>query len=168
MPLTAPKNMVSARQLLLLISPTIANIRLYHILVDGGAALNLISLAAFKKLQILISKPTPSCPFSEVGLESVMPHSSISLSVTFGTPENYHTESILFDVVEVNLPFNTILGKPTMYQFMAVAHHGYLVLKMLSPNDVIKIHVDRSASVSALEKLQALAAAHEAAAGHGD
>jgi hypothetical protein len=55
-----------------------------------------------------------------------------------------------------------------MYQFVAVAHYGYLVLKMLSPNDVIKIRGDRSASVSALEKLQALAVAHEAAAGHGD
>jgi hypothetical protein len=30
------KNMVGARQLPLHVSPTIANIRLYHILVDGG------------------------------------------------------------------------------------------------------------------------------------
>jgi hypothetical protein len=42
-----PKNIVGAGQLLLLISPTIANVRLYHVLVDGGAALNLISWAAF-------------------------------------------------------------------------------------------------------------------------
>jgi hypothetical protein len=45
-----PKNMVGAGQLPLLISPTIANVRLYHILVNGGAALNLISLVAFQKL----------------------------------------------------------------------------------------------------------------------
>jgi hypothetical protein len=30
-------------------------------------------------------------------------------------PENFHTESILFDVVEVNLPFNAIIGGATMY-----------------------------------------------------
>jgi hypothetical protein len=42
-----PENMSGAGQLLLVDSPTIANIRLYHILVDGGAALNLISLVAF-------------------------------------------------------------------------------------------------------------------------
>jgi hypothetical protein len=42
--------------------------------------------------------PPPPCPFSGVGLESIMPHNSISLSVTFGMPENYHTESILFYV----------------------------------------------------------------------
>jgi hypothetical protein len=42
--------MVGTGQLPLLISPTIVNINLYHILINGGAALNLISLAAFKKL----------------------------------------------------------------------------------------------------------------------
>jgi hypothetical protein len=31
-----PKNMVGAGQLPLLISLTIANVRLYHVLVDGG------------------------------------------------------------------------------------------------------------------------------------
>jgi hypothetical protein len=44
--------------------------------------------------------------------------------------ENFCTESILFDVAEVSLPFNAILGRPTLYQFMVVAHYGYLVLKM--------------------------------------
>jgi hypothetical protein len=45
-----PKNMAGVGQLPLLVSPTIANITLYHILVYSGAALNLISLPAFKKL----------------------------------------------------------------------------------------------------------------------
>jgi hypothetical protein len=45
-----PKNMAGAGQFSLLISPTITFIRLYHILVDCGAALNLISLVAFKRL----------------------------------------------------------------------------------------------------------------------
>jgi hypothetical protein len=40
---------------------------------------------------------------------------------------------------------------------MALAHYGYLVLKMLSLNGILKIHGDRNAGVSALEKLQALA-----------
>jgi hypothetical protein len=86
-----PKNMAGAGQLQLLISPTIANIKLYHVLVDGAAALNLISLAAFKKLQIPISTLAPSCPFSGVGPVSIMSPGSISLLVTFGMPENYRT-----------------------------------------------------------------------------
>jgi hypothetical protein len=94
---------------------------------------------------------------------SVTPRGCITLLVTFGTAENFRTESVLFDVAEVNLPFNAILGRPTLYQFMAVAHYGYLVLKMPSPNGVLKIRGDRNAGVCALEKLQALAAACKAA-----
>jgi hypothetical protein len=62
-----PQSMAGAEQLLLLVSPTIVNIMLYHVLIYGGAALNLISLAAFKKLQIQMSKLQPSCTFFRVG-----------------------------------------------------------------------------------------------------
>jgi hypothetical protein len=78
-------------------------------------ALNLISLAAFKKLQIPMGKLQPSRPFSGVGLVSVTPRGCISLLVTFGTAENFCTESVIFDVAEVSLPFNAILGKPALY-----------------------------------------------------
>jgi hypothetical protein len=134
-----PKSMAGAGQLPLLVSPTISNVKLYHILIDGGAALNLISLAAFKKLQIPMGKLQPSRPFSGVGPMSVTQRGCIFLPVTFGTAENFCTESILFDVVEASLPFNTILGRPALYQFMVVAHYGYLVLKIPSPNGILKI-----------------------------
>jgi hypothetical protein len=98
---------------------------------------------------------------------SVMPHDCISRLVTFRMPENFFTESILFDVVEVNLPFNAILGRSALYQFMAVTHYEYLVLKMPSPNGVLKIRGNYDAGVSMLEKLQALGAACEAATGLG-
>jgi hypothetical protein len=96
-----------------------------------------------------------------------MPRGCISLPVTFRTPENFRTESTLFDAAEVNLPFNASLDRPALYQFMVVAHYEYLVLKMPSPNGVLKIRGDRDAGVFALEKLQALAASREAAAGPG-
>jgi hypothetical protein len=140
---------------------------LYHVLIDGGVALNLISLTAFSKLQIPMSRLSPSCPFSGVGSGSIILRGSISLLVTFGTSEKYRMESNNFDVEEVNLPFNAIIGRPMLYQFMTIAHYGYLVLKMPSPNGIIKIHGDRSTSIFMLEKLQALVAAHEVAAGQG-
>jgi hypothetical protein len=158
-----PKSMAGAGQLPLLVSPTIANVKLYHVLIDGGAALNLISLAAFKKLHIPIGKLQPSHPFLGVGPVSIMPRGCISLPVTFGTAENFHTESVLFDIAEVSLPFNVILGRPALYQFMAVAHYGYLVLNMPSPNGVLKIQGDHDAMACALDKLQSLIVAHEAA-----
>jgi hypothetical protein len=114
-----------------------------------------------------MSKLQPSHPFSRVGPVPVISRVCISLLVTFGMLENFRTKSVLFDVVEVSLPFDAILGRPSLYQFMLVAHYGYLVLKMPSPNGVLKIRGDHDAGVSALEKFQALAAQHEAAAGPG-
>jgi hypothetical protein len=62
---------------------------------------------------------------------------SITLPVTFGTEENFRMENVQFDIAEVNLPFNAIIGRPALYRFMAIAHYGYLVLKMSSPARVL-------------------------------
>jgi hypothetical protein len=106
-----PENMAGASILPLITAPAIANIKLHHVLIDGGAGLNVISHAAFKQLQIPGSRLGPSCPFSGVGPQSVHPLGSITLLVTFGTEENFRTESVQFDVAEVNLPFNAIIGR---------------------------------------------------------
>ena len=127
-------------------------------LIDGGAGLNVISYAAFKQLQIPESKLTPSRPFSGVGPHPVFPLGSITLPVMFGTEENFRTESVQFDVVEVNLLFNAIIGRPALYHFMAIAHYGYLVLKMPSPAGVLTVRGDRAAAIATVERLHALAA----------
>jgi hypothetical protein len=44
--------MEGASILPLITTPVIANMRLHHVLIDGGAGLNVISHAAFKQLQI--------------------------------------------------------------------------------------------------------------------
>jgi hypothetical protein len=143
-----PKNMAGAGVLPLITAPIIANMRLHHVLIDGGAGLNVISHAAFKQLQIPGSRLGPSRPFSGVGPQPVYPLGSIALPVTLGTEENFCMENVLFDVAEVNLPFNAIIDRPTLYQFMAIDHYGYLVLT---------VRGDRAIVLVAVEKLHALA-----------
>jgi hypothetical protein len=121
-PSDCPENMAGAGVLPLVTAPTIANIKLHHVLIDGGTGLHVISYAAFKQLQIPESRLDPSCPFSGVGPHPINLVGTISLSITFGIEENFRTESVQFDVAEVNLPFNAIIGRPALYQFMAVAH----------------------------------------------
>jgi hypothetical protein len=128
------------------------------VLIDGGAGLNVISHVAFRHLQILGSRLGPSLPFSGVGPQPVYPFGSITLPVIFGTEENFRTENVQFDVADVNLPFNAIVGRPALYQFMAIAHYGYLVLKILSPVGVLTWQGDRAAALAAIKKLHALAA----------
>jgi hypothetical protein len=150
--------MAGAGILPLITAPVIANMRLHHVLIDGGAGLNVISHVAFKQLQIPGSRLGPSRPISGVGPQSVYPLGSITLPVAFGTEENFRTENVMFDVAEVNLPFNAIIGRPALYRFMAIAHYRYLVLKMPSPTGVLTMRGDRTAALAAVEKLHALAA----------
>ena len=58
----------------------------------------------------------------------------------------------------MNLPFNAIIGRPALYRFMAIAHYGFLVLKMPSPAGVLTVRGDRTTAVAAVERLHALAA----------
>jgi hypothetical protein len=138
-----PENMAGAGILPLITAPVTANIKLHHVLIDGGAGLNVISHAAFRQLQIPGSRLGPSQPFSGVGVQPVYPLGSIMLPVTFGTEENFRTENVQFDVAEVNLPFNVIIGWHALYRFMSISHYGYLVLKMPSPAGVLTVRGDR-------------------------
>jgi len=47
-PFDCPEKMAGAGELPIITAPVIANIRLHHVLIDGGAGLNIISYAAFK------------------------------------------------------------------------------------------------------------------------
>jgi hypothetical protein len=86
--------MAGAGVLPLVTAPTIANIKLHHVLIDGGAGLNIISYAAFKQLQILESRLNPSRPFFGVGPHLVYPVGTISQPVTFGMAEKFRTKNV--------------------------------------------------------------------------
>jgi hypothetical protein len=62
-----PDNMAGAGVLPLITAPVVANMWLHHVLIDGGADLNVISHAAFRQLQVPGSRLGPSRPFSGVG-----------------------------------------------------------------------------------------------------
>ena len=71
-----------------------------------------------------------------------MPLGQITLPVTFGTPSNYRTEFIKFEVADFDSSYNAILGHPALAKFMAIPHYPYLLLKMLGPNGVLSLRSD--------------------------
>jgi hypothetical protein len=62
--------------------------------------------------------------------------------VTFGTRENFRTESIQFVVADLETAYNAFLGRPALSKFMAIPQYAYLVLKMLGPCCVISVKGD--------------------------
>ena len=63
--------------------------------------------------------------------------------MTFGGELNYRTERIVFDVAEIPLPYNGILGRPALAKFMAASHYAYNTLKMPGPMTIITVPSDK-------------------------
>ena len=62
-----------------------------------------------------------------------MPISQISLPITFRKHDSFWTEKVIFDVVNIKMVYNTILGRPTLAKFMAAARYAYQCVKILGP-----------------------------------
>ena len=96
----------------LLVSPTIREVRLNRVLVDGGSSLNILFLKTFDQMGLARSELKPSmAPFHGVipGASSA-PIGQITLPVTFGTMENYRTEYMQFKVADFQTAYNAVLG----------------------------------------------------------
>ena len=128
----------------LLVTPTIKDVKLNRVLVDGGSSLNILFLKTYDQMGFPRSELEPgSAPFHGVILgASATPIGQISLPVTFGTPDNYSTEYMQFEVANFQSAYNAVLGRPGLTMFMAIPHYTYLVLKIPGPAGVITLHGD--------------------------
>jgi hypothetical protein len=137
----------------LLCTPTINNIAVNHTLIDGGAGLNIIFIEVFEKMQVPYHRLMPTRPFFGVTEGSTMPIGQVRLPVTFGTRDNYRTESLDFDVAYIALSYNAILGYPALARFMAATHHGFNVLKIPGANGTITVRCNEKDALRSVEHL---------------
>ena len=82
-----------------------------------------------KRLQIPDGDLEETGTFQGVNPERSQSKGKVTLPMTFGGEMNYRTERIVFDVVEIPLPYNGILGCPALAKFMAASHYAYNMLK---------------------------------------
>ena len=82
---------------------------------------------------------------------STTPIGQVRLPVTFGQRDNYRIELIDFDVADIRLPYNAILGYLALAKFMAATHHGYNVLKMPGSAGIITVACQEKDAVCSLE-----------------
>jgi hypothetical protein len=135
----------------LLCRPTINNITVNRTLIDRGVGLNIISVEVFEKMQVPYHRLMPTRPFFGVTKGSTTPIGQVRLPITFGTRDNYRTESLDFDVTYIALPYNAILGYPALARFMAATHHGFNVLKILGANGTITVRCNEKDALRSVE-----------------
>ena len=103
------------------------------ILLDRGSGINILYKDAFDKLNMDIRKLHPSqSPFHDIILgRRAMPLGTIDLFVTFGDAIHYRRETLSFEVVDFQGPYNAIFGRPCYAKFMVIPNYAYLKLKVL-------------------------------------
>jgi hypothetical protein len=80
--------------------------------------------------------------FGIVPTEGEYPLGHIYMPITFGTPENYRTDFLRFEVVSFDCGYNAIIGRPGLAKFMAISHYSYMILKMPGPQGIITVRAD--------------------------
>jgi hypothetical protein len=128
----------------LVVEPIIEGALLAQTLIDGGSGLNVIFVDTLKKMDFNFKRLT-DCDepfFGIVPNKAAYPMGRVSLSVTFGTEENFRTKYLSFEVADFKSSYHAILGRPMLARFMAVPHYTYLVMKMPAPKEVIIVYGD--------------------------
>jgi hypothetical protein len=149
----------------LVLDPIVDGFHLTRVLMDGGSSLNLIYSDTVRKMGIDPSRIKPSnTTFKGVipGIEARC-SGSITLEVVFGSPDNFRSEDLIFDIVPFRSGYHALLGRTAFARFNAVPHYAYLKLKMPGPKGVITINGNTERSLRTEEHTAALAAEVQAA-----
>ena len=86
----------------LVVDPIVDTKRLTKVLMDGGSGLNIMYAETLDAMGVDRSCIRPTrAPFHGIVLgKQAIPIGQIDLSVTFGNPSNYRTETLTFEVVD--------------------------------------------------------------------
>ncbi|KAK1681783.1 hypothetical protein QYE76_042631 [Lolium multiflorum] len=128
----------------LVVRPKVADYWLPKTLMDGGSSINIMYYETFQRLGL----PDSRLENTKVTFHGIVPGrkafpiGKVTLPVTFGTPVNYRTERITFEVVNFRSSYHCVLGRQAFARFMATPHYAYNMMKMPGPRGVITVHGD--------------------------
>jgi hypothetical protein len=131
----------------MVISCVVKGFLVHNVLVDTGSAADIIFTKAFKQMQEPDDKihdaTHPLCGF---GGRQIVALDKITMPVTFGYVHNTRTEHVVFDIVDMDYPYNAIIGRGTLNAFEAILHPTYLCMKIPSEQGTIAMHGSQEAA----------------------
>ena len=146
----------------MVLDPIIDRYHLTRVLMDGGSSLNLIFQDTVRKMGIDPSRISQS----NTTFKGVIPGvearcmGSLVLEVIFGSPDNFRSEELIFDIAPFRSGYQALLGRAAFARFNAIPHYAYLKLKMPGPRGVITVSGNTERSLRAEQYVAALAAEH--------
>ena len=126
----------------MVLDPITDGFHLTRVLMDGGSSLNLLYQDTVRKMGINPSRIKPTrTTFKGVipGVEARCT-GSITLEVVFGSPDNFRSEELIFDIVSFRNGYHALLRRTAFARFNAVPHYAYLKHKMPGPRGIITVN----------------------------
>ncbi|XP_073361772.1 uncharacterized protein [Aegilops tauschii subsp. strangulata] len=122
--------------------------------MDGGSSLNLIYEDTVRKMGIDSSRIKPSTTTFKGVITGIEAHctGTVTLEVVYGSPRNFISEELIFDIVPFGSGCHTVLGRTSSARLNAIPHYAYLKLKMPGPNSVITINGNTECSLQTEEQ----------------
>jgi hypothetical protein len=131
----------------MVISCVIEGFLVHNVLVDTGSAAAIIFAKDFRQMQEPDDKihdaTHPLCGFGE---RQIVALGKITVSITFGYVNNSRIEQVVFDIVDMEYPYNAIIGRWTLNAFEAILHPTYLCMKIPSKQGPIVVHGSQEAA----------------------
>jgi hypothetical protein len=131
----------------MVISYVIKGFLVHNVLADTGSATDIIFGKAFRQMQEPEDKihdaTHPLCGF---GGRQIVALGKITMLVTFGFVHNTRTEQVVFDIVDMEYPYNAIIGRETLNAFEVILHPAYLCIKIPSEQGPIVVHGSQEAA----------------------
>jgi hypothetical protein len=131
----------------MVISCVIKGFLVHNVLVDTGSATDIIFAKTFRQMQELEDKihdaTHPLCGFEG---RQIVALGKITMPVTFEFVHNTRTEQVVFDIVDMEYPYNAIIGRGILNAFEAILHPAYLCMKIPSKQGPIAIHGSQEAA----------------------
>jgi hypothetical protein len=85
----------------------------------------------------------PMCGF---GGKQIVALEKITMPITFGYVHNTRTEQVVFEIVDMDYPYNAIIGRGTLNAFETILHPTYLCMKIPSNQGPIVVHGSQEAA----------------------
>jgi hypothetical protein len=129
------------------ISCVIKGFLVHNVLVDTGSAADIIFAKAFRHMQEPEDKihdaTYPLCGFEG---RQIVALGKMAMSFTFGYVHNTRSKQVVFVIIDMEYPFNAIIGRGTLNAFEAILHPAYLCMNIPSEQGPIAVHGSQEAA----------------------